>query len=188
MRLRRLIITLAVIVPLVALLAYGFFRDPRYIRSPLVGRQAPAFSLTLFSGEKISLAELRGKVVFINYWASWCPPCIAEAKELEATWRQLKDKDVVFIGVEIQDTEANGRAFVKEFGITYPNGVDVSGKIPIDYGVWGIPESFFVDPDGRIVYKHVGGIAAAVVAAKTGEARQRILTTEEGKGEYQSIR
>jgi cytochrome c biogenesis protein CcmG/thiol:disulfide interchange protein DsbE len=107
---------------------------------------------------------------------------------MEGAWRQLKDQNVVFIGVEIQDTEANGRAFVKEFGITYPTGSDATGSIPIDYGVWGIPESFFVDPDGRIVYKHVGAIDPALLAAKAAEARQRIMTAKEGKGEYQSIR
>jgi cytochrome c biogenesis protein CcmG/thiol:disulfide interchange protein DsbE len=188
MPLRRLIITLAVIVPFIALLAYGFFRDARYIPSPLVGRQAPDFSVTLFNGEKVKLADLHGKVVFVNFWASWCPPCIAEAKELEATWQRLKSENVVFLGIEIQDTEANGRDFVGKFGVTYPNGADSSGRIAIDYGVWGIPESFFIDPDGRIVYKHVGGIDAEILAAKAAEARQRIITTKEGKGDYQSIR
>lgn len=188
MPLRRLIITLAVIVPFIALLAYGFFRDARYIPSPLVGRPAPDFSVTLFSGEKVKLADLRGKAVFVNFWASWCPPCIAEAKNLEATWQRLKDQNVVFVGIEIQDTEANGRAFLKEYGVTYPNAVDTSGRIAIDYGVWGIPESFFIDPDGRIVYKHVGGIGPETVTAKAAEARQRIMTAKEGKGEYQSIR
>jgi cytochrome c biogenesis protein CcmG/thiol:disulfide interchange protein DsbE len=186
--LRRIILTLVVIVPLLALLAYGFFRDARYIPSPIVGRAAPPFTLTLFNGEKLGLVDLRGKVVFVNFWASWCPPCIAEAKELEATWQELKDRDVVFLGVQIQDAEANGRAFVKEFNISYPNGLDAAGRIAIDYGVWGIPESFFVDPDGRVTYKHVGGVGAATVAAKVGEARQKIVSAREGKGEYQPIR
>jgi cytochrome c biogenesis protein CcmG, thiol:disulfide interchange protein DsbE len=188
MPLRRLIITLALIVPFVALLAYGFFRDPRYIPSPLVGRQAPDFTLTLFTGEKVKLSDLRGKVVFINFWASWCPPCIAEAKELEATWQNMRQGDVVFLGVEIQDTETNGRAFVNQFGVTYPNGADSTGRIAIDFGVWGIPETFFVDPDGRIVYKHVGEIHGPIVTAKAAEARQRIMTSKEGKGDYTSIR
>jgi cytochrome c biogenesis protein CcmG/thiol:disulfide interchange protein DsbE len=188
MRFRRLIITFIIIVPLLALLAYGFFRDPHYIPSPIVGRPAPDFALTLYNGEKLRLSDLRGKVVFVNFWASWCPPCLAEAKELETTWRELKDLDVVFVGVQIQDQEKNGRAFVEEFKISYPNGLDSSGKIAIDYGVWGIPESFFVDADGRITYKHVGGLGPNTVAAKIGEAKQKIVSTKEGKGEYQPIK
>lgn len=185
---RRIILTIAVIVPLIGILAYGFFHDPRYIPSPIVGHPAPPFILTLFNGDKLSLPDLRGKVVFINFWASWCPPCLEEAKELETTWRELKERNVVFIGVQIQDSETSGRAFVNQFNITYANGLDASGRIAIDYGVWGIPESFFVDPDGRITYKHVGGISPAIVAAKIGEARQRLVSTEEGKGVYQAIR
>ena len=188
MRLRRLLLTFIVIVPLLTLLAYGFFRDPRYIPSPIVGRPAPQFTLTLFNGEKLNLADLREKVVFVNFWASWCPPCLAEAKELEGTWRELKDRDVVFVGVQIQDQEKNGRAFVDEFKITYPNGLDATGRIAIDYGVWGIPESFFIDPDGRITYKHVGALGPTIVAAKIGEAKQKIVSAKEGKGEYQSIK
>jgi cytochrome c biogenesis protein CcmG/thiol:disulfide interchange protein DsbE len=188
MRFRRIILTFIVIIPLLAILGYGFFRDPRYIPSPIVGRPAPAFALTLYNGEKVSLAALHGKVVFVNFWASWCPPCLAEAKELEATWRELKDRDVVFVGIQIQDAEANGRKFVNEFAITYPNGLDGAGRIAIDYGVWGIPESFFIDPDGRITYKHVGGVGRAVVLAKLDEARRKIVSVKEGKGEYQPIR
>jgi cytochrome c biogenesis protein CcmG, thiol:disulfide interchange protein DsbE len=187
MPLRRLIITLAVLIPFIGLLAYGFFRDPRYIPTPLIGRDAPNFSLTLYNGEKIRLADLRGKSVFVNFWSSWCPPCIAEAKDLERTWEQLKDKNVVFVGVQIQDSEANGKAFVSQYGVTYPNGVD-PGRIAIDFGVWGIPESFFVDPDGRITYKHVGGVSSEIVVAKLGEATQKIVSAKEGKGDYQSIR
>lgn len=185
---RRVFITLLVIAPILWLLAYGFSRDPRYINSPLLGREAPAFTLTLFDGSAISLADLRGKAVFLNFWASWCPPCRAEARDLEAAWRRLKDKDVVFLGIDIQDTETDARTFLREFDVTYPNGRDGTGKIAVDYGVWGIPESFFIDPQGRITYKHVGGIGAPLVSAKLEESLRGILSAKEGKGDYQSIR
>ena len=185
---RRLIVTLAIIVPLIGILAYGFYRDPRYIPTPMIGRAAPPFTLALLDGKKLSLAELRGKVVFLNFWASWCPPCRAEARELEQTWQGLKGENVVFVGAQIQDTEENGRAFIKEFGITYPSGSDPSGRISIDYGVWGIPETFLIDADGRITYKHVGGISPAIIVAKVAEARRGIVSAKEGKGDYQSIR
>lgn len=185
---RKLVITLLAVIPLVWLLAYGFSRDPRYIPSPLVARPAPNFSLTLFDGKKLRLEELRGKTVFLNFWASWCPPCRAEAREIEAIWRRLKDKDVIFVGIDIQDKEQDARAFLKEFGITYPNGRDDSGKIAIDYGVWGIPETFFIDPQGRITYKHVGTLGEAIIVAKLNEAQRGIVSAKEGKGSYQPIR
>jgi len=81
---RRLTVTVSAIMLLIGLLAYGFKRDPRYIDSPLIGRPAPHFTLTLFDGKDVRLQDLRGKVVFLNFWASWCPPCRAEAKDLEA--------------------------------------------------------------------------------------------------------
>ena len=95
---------------------------------------------------------------------------------------------MVFLGIALQDTDKDSREFVKEFGLTYPNGRDDSGKIAVDYGVWGIPETFFIDPDGRITYKHVGGISAAMVTAKLDEALRGIVTAKEGQGESQSIR
>lgn len=188
MRWRRVLITLAVIVPLIGILAYGFNRDPRYIPSPLIGRPAPPLTLTLFNGSKMSLQELRGKVVFVNFWASWCPPCREEARELEAAWQRFKDQDIVFVGVDIQDTESAALAFVKEFGLTYPNGRDATGKMAIDYGVWGIPETFFIDPTGRIAYKHVGTLGSLLISGKLAEAKQGLISASEGKGAYQSIR
>jgi cytochrome c biogenesis protein CcmG/thiol:disulfide interchange protein DsbE len=185
---RRLFLTALVIVPLLWLLAFGFSRDSRYINSPLVTKQASPFTITLFDGRRLTLTELRGKAVFLNFWASWCPPCRAEAKDLEAAWREVKDQNMIFIGVALQDTDENSRAFLREFNVTYPNGKDESGKIAVDYGVWGIPESFFIDPQGRITYKHVGGIRAALVTIKLEEALRGTVTVKEGRGDYQSVR
>ena len=83
---RRLIITILIIAPFLALLAYGFTRDSRYIKSPLLAKPAAPFAVTLFDGRKITLNDLRGKAVFLNFWASWCPPCRAEARDLEVGW------------------------------------------------------------------------------------------------------
>lgn len=185
---RRVILTVLLIAPLLALLAFGFSRDARYITSPLLATSAAPFSVTLFDGNELALEDLRGKAVFLNFWASWCPPCRAEARDLEAAWQKLKDKEVVFIGVALQDTDQASLEFLKEFDVTYPNGRDPSGKIAIDYGVWGIPESFFIDPQGQITYKHVGGIRAAMVVDKLNEALQGIVSAKEGKGEFQSVR
>ena len=184
----RLVTATGVIVFFVWLLAYGFTRDARYIQSPLIGRQAPDFTLTLFDGGTLSLKDLRGKAVLVNFWASWCPPCRVKAPALEAAWQGYKDKDVVFVGVDIQDKEPDARAFIKEFGITYPNGWDVSGKVAVNYGVWGLPETFFLDREGRITYKHVGAVERGTIIAKVNEAIQGIVSAGEGRGSYQSVR
>lgn len=127
MKRRRLFVAAGVLVPalaVLALLAYGFTREPRYIESPIIGRPAPGFALTLFDEQAVALDDFRGKVVFVNFWASWCPPCRAEAPMLEATWRRLQEQGVVFLGVNTQDDEPRARAFLQEFGITFPNGRD----------------------------------------------------------------
>ena len=185
---RRLALAGFIIGPILALLAYGFTRDARYITSPLIAKPAATFTLTLFDGGKLTLEDLRGKAVFLNFWASWCPPCRAEARDLEAAWQKLKDKNMIFVGVAVQDTDENAREFLKEFNVTYPNGKDEAGKVAVDYGTWGIPESFFIDPQGRITYKHVGGIRAALVVTKLEEAAKGVVSAQEGKGDYQPIR
>ena len=120
----RIALSLAPVLVLLGLLAYGFTREPRAIPSPLVGKPAPDFQLTLFDGSQVRLSDFRDRVVFLNFWASWCPPCRAEAPLLEAAWRHYRDRGVVFLGVNIQDREASAREFLEEFGITFPNGRD----------------------------------------------------------------
>lgn len=185
---RRLTVTVSTIMLLIGLLAYGFKRDPHYIESPLIGHPAPTFVLTQFDGKRISLQDLRGKVVFLNFWASWCPPCRDEAKELEASWQRFKDQGIVFVGANIQDKEPAAREFIREFGITFPNGRDASGRVAVDYGVWGIPETFFIDAQGRVTYKHVGSLGWTIISAKLDEAQRSLVSANEGRGSYQPIR
>ena len=186
-RIWKALLVLVAIGGVVALLAYGFTTDPRAIPSILTGKPAPDFSLTLFDGRTIRLSDFRGKVVFLNFWASWCPPCRAEARLLEQAWRRYKDHGVVFLGVDIQDKEEAARGFIQEFGITYINGRDPQNRIAIDYGVYGIPETFFIDKDGRITYKHIGAQGWETIVAKIENAAQGIATTEGKSQDYQSI-
>jgi len=188
MPIRRVIITLLIIGPLLALLAYGFTRDSHYIVSPLLAKPATPFTLALYDGRKLSLDNLRGKAVFLNFWASWCVPCREEARELEAAWQNIKETNMIFVGLAENDTDQNALEFLKEFKITYPNGKDETAKIAVDYGTWGIPESFFIDPQGRITYKHVGAIRAALVVSKLAEAAKGIVSAQEGKGDYSAVK
>lgn len=157
-RLWRWLIPLAA-VPVLALLAYGFRVNPRDVPSPLVGRPAPAFALTTFEGAPLALETLRGKVLVVNFWASWCyPACYEEAPALERNWRAYRDRQVVVIGVDIQDKKDAAEKFIRDFGLTFPNAQDLTGKVSVEYGVYGVPETFFIDRRGRIRQKHVGAV------------------------------
>ena len=129
----------------------------------MVNRPAPDFTLTTFEGNKISLGDLKGKPVVINFWASWCPPCRIEAPLLERTWRTFKNHGVVFIGVDIQDELEDALAYLREFNVIYPNGPDPTGEISIDYGVSGLPVTFFVSKQGEITRRWVGAIEKRVL-------------------------
>lgn len=156
------------VIALLLLLAYGFWTDPRIVPSPLVGGPAPDFTLTLLDGKEIRLSDLRGQPVVVNFWASWCyPACWNEAPRLEATWQRYKDQGVMLIGIIYQDAEKNAREFIAEHGKTYPNGMDVKSRIAIEYGVFGIPETFFIDREGNVAHKHIGEIEMETLTAET---------------------
>lgn len=125
-------------------------------------RQAPEFSLGLFNGSTLTLREAlaSGKPLVLNFWASWCVPCADEAPLLEATWRREKDR-ATFVGVDVQDFDPDALAFIQKYGITYPNGSGEAGAISVAYGMRGVPETYFIAPDGRIVRKWSGPLTAA---------------------------
>jgi cytochrome c biogenesis protein CcmG/thiol:disulfide interchange protein DsbE len=120
--------------------------------------EAPPFTFTTFEGETISLDDLRGQGVVLNFWASWCDPCREEAALLEQTWRREQDNGVIFIGLDYLDQEPAAKAYLAEFDITYPNGPDLQSQAARRYGIKGVPETFFISPDGQIVQTVIGPI------------------------------
>ena len=153
----------AAALPVFALLAYGFTVNHRDIPSPLVDRPAGQFTLTSYAGEPMTLEAQRGKVVVLNFWASWCyPACYEEAPVLERGWRAYKDRGVVVMGIDIQDKPEAGKKFIEQFSLTFPNALDPTGRVSVDYGVYGVPETFFIDAKGRIRAKHVGAVTEEV--------------------------
>ncbi len=122
--------------------------------------QAPPFTFTTFDGETISLDDLRGKGVVLNFWASWCAPCRDEAALLEAMWRREKDNGIVFIGLDYLDQEPAAKAYLAEFDVTYPNGPDLQSAAARRYGIKGVPETFFIDAEGNIQQMVIGPIVS----------------------------
>jgi cytochrome c biogenesis protein CcmG/thiol:disulfide interchange protein DsbE len=147
----------AVALALLGLLGYGLLVAGKPSGNIAIEpRPARAFTLRLFDGSTLSLDELRGKPVLVNFWASWCGPCIEEAPVLERAAQQYGPKGLVLVGIDVWDNEQDARAFLQRHGITYRNGIDPTGTIAIDYGVGGVPESFFIDRNGTLVRKWVG--------------------------------
>jgi len=153
---RAAFIILAVIVVFVGFIAWGL--SDASATQPVSG-PAPNFTLTLFDGydgglgaSSVTLSDLRGQVVLINFWASWCIPCEEEAADLEAAWRAYKDRGVVFIGVDWTDNEADALNYLKRFDITYANGPDLGSRIAPRYRIQGVPETFIIDRSGNVAF------------------------------------
>jgi cytochrome c biogenesis protein CcmG/thiol:disulfide interchange protein DsbE len=163
------VFAIVMVVGMLGLLAYSMFA-PEDVRLAPQGRinssgvlvledrrDAPDFEVTSFSGDPLRLSELRGQVVVLNFWASWCPPCRDETPLLEAAQDNLGD-DVVLVGMDIWDAEDDARDFLEQYGVTYTVGHDGSGSVAVDYGVSGVPETFVIDAQGRIVARLPGEV------------------------------
>src|SRR6266496_2149315 len=127
--------------------------------SPLIGHSAPDFTLAALSARPapaIHLASLKGKPVMLNFWASWCDPCKQEAPLLQATWQHVQSQGIIFLGIDFQDNHTEGLNFLRTNGITYLNVVDDTGSTAINYGLTGVPETFFLNRRGVIVSKVTG--------------------------------
>lgn len=154
---RVLIVGALIVVPLLVFLALSFGKDPRALDSPLVGKSAPSFSLRNLDGELVRLEEFRGQPVFLNFWATWCQPCIAEHPVLQAAAQRYEGR-VQFLGVVYHDEIEKIEAFVNAKGEWGPTLLDLEGSVAVAYGVYGAPETFFIDADGVIVEKLTGTV------------------------------
>ena len=149
-----------VLAGVVAMFAWALSRE-QTLASPLVGKSAPGFSIPLYAADStLSLAKLRGTPVVLNFWASWCLACRDEARVLEAGWRRY-GPEVAFVGIAVNDDADAAKAFIRQFGKTYHLGADVDGSAAVDYGLYGVPETFFIGRDGTILSRHIGPLTAA---------------------------
>jgi cytochrome c biogenesis protein CcmG/thiol:disulfide interchange protein DsbE len=165
---------LLVVVGLV--IAMGLQLSARNASRPTSG-PAPDFAMPFYAGydgglgrPQVRLADLRGQVVLVNFWASWCVPCRDEQPVLEKVWQQYRDKGVVFLGIDYVDTEPAALQYLKDFGVTYPNGPDLGTKISPKYHITGVPESFLVDRTGKIVWVKISPIAEAELTTQLNAA------------------
>ena len=176
-RVRRLVPVVAVVVGLTALFLFGLLRGSpdRNIPSNLLDRPVPDFDLPLYEryvgqyGPRLSLTEAEGRPMVINFWASWCGPCYEEAPHLQRAWERHGD-EVLFVGIQTQDRDARaaGRAFVERFDLGFPNAIDDDSRVSIAYGLFGVPETFFVRADGTLQYKYVGPVTESIMSEQIG--------------------
>lgn len=149
----------AVALLVLGLLGYALISQP--VTALQVGSPVPDFQLTTLDGSQVNLGTQRGKVVVVNFFASWCTPCRKEASDLEAVWREAQDQGVQFIGIAYKDAESKSQAFLDEFGVTYPSVVEPGNRTARAYGVTGVPETFVVDQQGLLVHHFIGEVSQA---------------------------
>ncbi len=170
-----LIITLLVYALWTGLTGEESIQNP----SQLVGKPAPGFVLESFDGEKVSLSDFKGKTLLINFWASWCHPCKEEAPTLERVYTSLSGKKIEFIGINIMDDKRSAEKYIESFGEKFVNIYDPENRVHLDYGVGGVPETFFLNPDGIVTAKHRGPLTEKMIMHYIENAINYNLSNEE---------
>jgi peroxiredoxin len=127
---------------------------------PLLGQPAPDFTLDLLDGSTFTLSDLRGQVVVINFWATWCPPCEDEMRNLQTVWEEYQANGVVFVGIAFDDEESAVRDMASRYDVTYALGLEAEGAISTAYGITGVPETFVVGADGNVAHVYIGPVTA----------------------------
>lgn len=163
---KKFLILIVILVPTLALLYFGLGRDPRTLPSALVGKEAPDFHLKTIDGEEVSLSSIKGKPIVLNFWSTWCGPCAAEHQLLRQASNFYAPKGIAFYSVLYEDTVENVRRFLTRYGEAAPILLDPELRTAIDYGVSGVPETFFIDTNGLILYKHAGVLTRNIVSEK----------------------
>lgn len=159
-------IAVIIIVVLLGFIGWVFINDQS---NSVEEGLAPDFKITSFEGETLTLSDLRGQVVVINFWASWCIPCRDETPYLERIWRIYQDKDVIFIGVDIQDTIKEALGFIDEYDVTYFTGPDFGSEIAKAFNLRGLPQTFFIAKNGEINSVIVGELIPPELEEKLDE-------------------
>ncbi len=169
---KRLLGVVVVVGAVAGLFVFGILRDPTRrddIPSALLGKETPNFSMPVFDryrteyGATFDKAAQTGKPMIVNFWASWCLPCREEMPVLEATWQEYRS-EVLFVGVNTQETnKEDAQELLDDFSLTYPNGIDQKSRINIDYGLFGLPETFFIRADGTLSYRHSGAVTQEIM-------------------------
>jgi cytochrome c biogenesis protein CcmG/thiol:disulfide interchange protein DsbE len=149
----------AFLVPLLFVLGSRLGKDPRFVRSPLLGKPAPALDLPrIDTTGRISSGDLAGRVYVVNFWASWCVPCIEETPALESFYRRWGPRGVELVGILYNDTVDAARQFREQYGGSWPLVDDPGGRAGVDHGVFGVPETFVVDERGVVMAKLIGAV------------------------------
>ena len=164
-------IVVIVVLLLGSLFAFGLGRNPTVVQPVIVGRAAPGFSLArLDGGGTVNLDSMRGQVVVLNFWASWCADCAVENKALRSAFDRYRDQGVEFVGVSFEDQSGTARGFAKRMGMQWSLVADPGTATAIRYGVTGVPETFVIDPDGRIVAKTIGPVTYSLLSEQIAHA------------------